>query len=234
MVDYWLNISQKCILCSAPTPQRHSLCEACQESLPKAQHRCHCCDLPLPTQTGCELQLLCGECLKSPPAFDKAICASDYEWPINRLINAFKFQQQLDLGPLLAGQIGKAVMRQSAGVELLLPLPLHAQRLQERGFNQTAELTRVLSQMTGIPWRTDQLQRIRRGEIQHQSKRTLRMRGQRNVFHCKAPLPERVAIIDDVITTGSTAHQAAKQARLAGANYIEIWAIARTAKPDQR
>jgi ComF family protein len=173
---------------------------------------------------------LCGECLGRPPAFDAARVPFLYRPPVDELIAQLKYRGELPLGRLLARQLSSRVA--GGRLDLLLPMPLHRTRLRQRGFNQAAELCRTLSRDTDTPWATDALVRVQAGNPQRGSSRRQRQRNVRNAFRWAAarPCPPRVALVDDVITTGATARAAATCLKRAGAEWVEVWAIARTPK----
>jgi len=118
----------------------------------------------------------------------------------------------------------------AAPPQLLLPVPATAARLRERGFNQAAELARRLALRLGIPWRTGHLLRIREADHQQGLSAPQRRRNMRGAFACRGRLPARVALIDDVITTGATAQAASAALKGAGVEWVEVWAVARTPK----
>jgi ComF family protein len=113
-------------------------------------------------------------------------------------------------------------------VQLLLPVPLQARRLSERGFNQAAELARWLSAYLNIPWAGGRLIRVRDGDHQQASRRSQRRLNVRGAFSCRSPMPRRVALIDDVMTSGATAEEACRTLRRAGVERIDVWTVART------
>lgn len=236
MVNIWSIISQQqttvaCPQCASPTPANMPLCASCRAQLPRITHSCPVCALPRPFANTSP----CGECLRDPPAFDRVRSFYRYASPLDQLIAQFKYQQQLASGRLLARLLGQALkpLPEITTITLLLPMPLHPQRLRERGFNQAAELTRHLSAELAIPWRSDLLTRQQPGASQREAKRAQRWKNVRRAFHC-LPLQGKVAIIDDVVTTGATARAAAQCVRRAGAETIEIWALARTPAPGER
>jgi ComF family protein len=153
-----------------------------------------------------------------------------YRAPIDSLVTGLKYQQQLHFAPLLAGILAELAQQKESGVQLLLPVPMQAQRLRERGFNQAAELARCLSLRLGIPWAADRLFRIRGGDQQQTLKRGQRRRNVCGAFACNGVLPARVALIDDVMTTGATAEEACRSLKAAGAERVEVWTVARTGR----
>jgi ComF family protein len=171
---------------------------------------------------------LCGECIGMPPAFDAATIPFLYAPPVDALISQLKYRGELSVGRLLAGQLSTRV--KARRLDLLLPMPLHRTRLRHRGFNQAAELCRALSRETGVPWAPNRLRRVRAGDTQRGSSRQERRRNVRNAFRWSAATacPPRVALVDDVVTTGATARAAAACLKRAGARWVEVWAVART------
>lgn len=111
----------------------------------------------------------------------------------------------------------------------LLPVPLHARRLRERGFNQSELLASEIAQRLCIPLLTDVLFRTRETAVQSGMNAAARRRNVRGAFAlCDDPLPTHVAIVDDVITTGSTTGEIARLLHAAGVTKVEVWALART------
>ena len=223
-------LQQRCRLCHAALHDAQPLCERCYRALPHLAHACPGCALPLDART--PPGSLCGECLADPPPFDRARAPFRYRAPLNDLVSHFKYHRGLSDGRLLGELLARHIAHEGAGVDLLRPMPWHPGRLRERGFNQAAELVRVVSRVCGIPWRSDRLSRDKPGASQREANRKARLRNVRSAFRCAAkPLPARVALIDDVITTGATARAAALCLKQAGVGWVEIWAVARTPRP---
>ena len=235
-VDMWTRIVQnllpgpRCHLCQAPATAAAALCRACTRDLPWLGAACTHCGLPL---ASAEEDTLCGTCLTDPPPFDRALMPFRYAPPIDRLIGALKFRHDLATGALLGQLLADTVAGRT--VDCLFPIPLHPARLRERGFNQAAELCRVVARAHDIPWDSHSLQRIRTAPTQHTSSRRERLRNLRGAFAWEGGTPPaRVALIDDVMTTGATARAAAVALKRAGVERVEIWAVARTPPPHSR
>lgn len=213
----------RCRLCGAA--HGGALCAPCRAELPALATACPQCAQPL---EGTQARL-CGQCLAHPPGFDAARVPFLYAPPVDRLIAGLKFHERLSDGRMLGSLLAEAVAAASS-VDVLLPIPLHRQRLRERGFNQAAELARTVSRASGIPADYDALARLRAGSPQHQARRRERIRQMRGAFAWQGRHrpPARVALIDDVVTTGATADAAARCLKEAGAEWVEIWAVART------
>lgn len=152
-----------------------------------------------------------------------------YQWPVDRLIKALKYQGRLADGALLGALLAEALVRNGAPApDRLIPVPLHPRKLRRRGFNQAGELANALARHLGFPVDTGLLRRIRQTESQAGLSAAARHRNLRGAFRCdRAPGPDRVALIDDVITTGSTVRAAAACLRRAGVARVDVWAVAR-------
>jgi len=200
------------------------LCPSCYSALPWNRTACLRCATPLSGSQG----LVCGYCLRKPPAFDASLTPLRYQAPVDWLIQAFKFNQRLPQGRLL----GQLLARYLAGQvdelpELIVPVPLHSQRLRERGYNQALELARPLARQLGLVCAPDLVRRTRATAIQSLLAARQRRQNVRGAFELLRPLSARhVAIVDDVIATGSTVGELARVLRRGGAERIEVWAVA--------
>jgi len=219
----------RCRLCGAAPGADTGLCQACLDDLPWLESGCLRCAHPL---AGGVDTLLCGACQKRPPAFDAATALLHYRPPADYLIQRLKFSGELAIGPLLAHLLaGKIAARTTPLPGLLIPVPLHPARLRTRGFNQATELARTLGRRLDVPVDHRLCQRDRRTKPQSLTPLRLRRRNLRGAFSVTGRLPVdgHVAIIDDVLTTGHTADELARVLRRAGAGYVEVWIIARSA-----
>ena len=151
--------------------------------------------------------------------------AFDYAWPIDRLIHLYKYQDRLDLMAVL--QFGLTQLRRP-DVDVLLAVPLSNARLRERGFNQSHELAKRMAQTWQIPVWTD----ITRADGFRQKglSRSERLQNVANVFALQGerdrPFPTRVALIDDVLTTGSTLLSLTQFLKQHGVQQVEAMVIA--------
>ncbi len=180
----------------------------------------------------------CGACLVKPPPLDHCIAALDYAYPWDLLIQRFKFHQALDLRRALLERLDQALdaAQTLPAPDWLLPVPLSAQRLRERGYNQSWELTRDLARRRQLRCAPDMLLRVR--DTRHQIALPTEERAA-NVRHAFAIDPLRVpalrgahvALLDDVMTTGATLHELARSLRQAGASSVQAWVLARTPEP---
>lgn len=233
-VDTFLNIRsfieqillpQQCVLCDADAGKQ-PFCDGCFADLPwLPARRCPVCALPTPDG------LTCGACLKQPPAFSATHCALAYGFPLDALLHHYKYRQRLGLAAALAHLLQTAAPRPET-VDLVIPAPLHPERLQQRGFNQVVELLR--------PWLPPQqlaltaMQNIRNRPHQADLPWTQRTANVKGMYQCSLDLGgKRVALVDDVMTTGATLREMARLARKAGASHVECWVLARTLPPGE-
>lgn len=236
-VNNWLQRAQSlaypthCLLCGAPGQPERDLCSGCDRDLPRLGHCCATCALPLPGA----IATRCARCLQAPPPQAAAVAALDYIAPVDWLVTRLKFNRQLSHGKLLATLLAERLAATGTGVDMLVPVPLHPRRRRERGFNQAAEIAAGLRRRLRLPVRPDLA--IRRRDTGHQAdlparERAANMRGAFQVPAAAAGC--RVAIIDDVITTGHTVAELAGTLVAAGAERVEVWAPARAPAPRGR
>ena len=209
------------------------VCDDCVTRFAPPAHRCARCALALHGTAA-----VCGHCLRDPPPYSGAVAALDYGHPWDGLITRFKFHAALDLAPVLTAHLLQAVQRSSAPhPSLLLPMPLSTQRLGERGYNQAWELARRLGRALHCQADAGLLLRVKDGPHQLAFPRAQRAANVRGAFAVE-PLrrselrDRRVALIDDVMTTGATAAEAARVLLQAGAADVQVWVLARTPHPD--
>lgn len=213
-----------CALCGATSPGRF-LCAGCSNDLPHhSEPACPVCALPsLDSHT-------CGGCLRQAPAFDRTLAAFSYGFPIDRLLHAFKYSGNLDVANVLAEPLAR-LADPLPRPDLLLPMPLHAARLKERGFNQALEIARPISRWLGIQLVADACERTRDTPTQAGLKWKERRRNVRGAFACKLDVAgKKVAVLDDVMTTGATLDELSRMLRGRGATEVSAWVVARTLK----
>ena len=177
---------------------------------------------------------MCGACLHAPPRFERAIAAFDYAFPWDRVIAEFKFRHRLEWAGPLARLLARAAQASHAEVDLVTAVPLAAQRLRERGYNQAWEIARRVARDLNLPARPDLLLRWRDTPHQVQLDRRERDANLRGAFmpgdaDARLAVQGRcVALVDDVLTTGTTADEATRALLEAGACSVQLWVLART------
>jgi ComF family protein len=231
LVHRWLRNAQvlwpsTCVLCRSTAQPLLDICMPCAVDLPANPSACPRCALPLQHT---HASTLCGRCQRHSPKFDVSVVPYRYAYPIDHLIQRLKFGNQVSCGRVCGTLFANAwLARRAQKPEIILPVPLGTRRYRMRGYNQAHELARAISRGIKVPVRTDLLERVRETTEQLGLKRKERRRNVRGAFELTAELTaKRIAIIDDVVTTGSTVNEIARVLRRAGAQHIEVWAIAR-------
>ena len=206
------------------------VCEPCLQRFAPLRPRCARCAAVLPVALP-----RCGDCVRTASAFEACVTGADYADPWDHLIAGFKFHQKTELAAALCTLLLRAIRAAQDGAPpaLLVPVPLSDQRLRERGYNQAWELARRLARRLGVPARADVLQRGRDTPHQIGMTRAERERNLSDAFWVEPRWRHRlqgahVALVDDVLTTGATAHAAALALTRAGAGRVDAWVVART------
>lgn len=236
----WLNellfalIPGTCILCQARTYRHLDLCVDCESNLPRVTHACRQCGLPVGSGSA-----LCGRCIVSPPIYERCFAPFVYTWPIDKLVNDFKNHDRIILGKMLAHAMANAYMAATSPEhfpDILLPVPLHKRRLRARGFNQSLEIAEVLADMSGTRLDNRLCRRVTDATPQKSLNARQRKHNLKGAFVLdRSPQGERVAIVDDVVTTGATVGEIGRLLLSHGALRVEVIALARTLRvPESR
>ncbi len=217
-----------CVLCGGPgQPPDLDLCAACELDLLPNSPACARCGDPLAGNAGGTL--VCGACIRRKPHFHATYCAFRYTYPLDRLVLGLKFHGAIAHGRVLGTLLGQRVSSQAlvALPDLIVPTPLSDARFRERGYNQATELGRPVSRILGIPLRTDLVVRQRHTREQAALTRKDRRKNVRGAFAATALVTDAsIAVLDDVVTTGSTANELARVLLGAGAREVQVWAVA--------
>jgi ComF family protein len=209
-----------CLLCGADAG-RGLICAGCRADLPPA---------PSPACPQCGEATThgerCGACLKDPPAFARTVALFRYEFPVDRIIHALKYAHRLPVAAWLGDRLAAALADDPP--ELVVPLPLHPERLRERGFNQSAEIARALARRLARPLEIHAVERTRATPPQAGLPLKERSGNVRGAFECCSDLGGRsVLLVDDVMTSGATLRECARVLRLHGAGPITVAVAAR-------
>jgi len=214
-------LPETCVLCASSSTVGLRFCAPCFATLPRiGASRCRVCALPLTSGE------LCGRCTNHPPHYDGVRAPYAYVFPLDALIHAYKYRGDLSLAPALADALTDAGAPQ---VDALVPMPLSAARLRERGFNQAQELARIVGRRLRLPVLSRACRKVKDTPPQAALEWSARKRNVRGAFVCDADLSGyRVAIVDDVMTTGATLDELARVIKRAGAVEVQGWVVART------
>jgi ComF family protein len=218
--------------------QGMDLCANCLLDLPWLGRICRHCGLPLNMGDGA----VCGGCARIAEAAQPAgfIAALIYEFPVDHMVQSLKYGKRRAWGrvlaELLAIRVAEELQSQSYSLpDVLLPVPLHPWREWRRGFNQADEICCWLGRTFSLPVRAGMLRRVRHTQNQASLPKAQRLANLHNAFdlpagqrgnHRSELQGLRVAIVDDVVTTGATTRELLKLLLAAGAE-PQIWAVAR-------
>lgn len=155
----------------------------------------------------------------------------DYAYPIDHCVRSLKFRGERVFARVLGALLAKAARNSGCPFpDLVIPVPLHPARYRGRGFNQAAEIARHAAARLGLPVETRVLTRLLPTREQSGLSVAERRRNIRGAFRVVRTIAaRRVVLVDDVLTTGSTASEAARALNAAGVAEIELWALARVA-----
>lgn len=225
------SISQKiqfpaiCNLCSQYHNNLSAICEFCSELLISIGSQCEICALPIPQSS----TMTCGKCLKKKPWFDKVFVNYIFEEPLRTILHDFKYKEGLYLTSFLTDLMFQNFDDDLSKTECLIPVPLHLNKLKARGFNQSALLAKKLAKQLNLPVGLDYCQKTLNTLAQAGLKWDQRSKNLKNAFRLKKTIPyKNITLIDDLITTGSTANELAKVLKNHGIEKVYLWCVART------
>lgn len=215
-------LKQPCVLCGAMS-KRGLWCEACDADLPYLRgNLCEQCALPISSGK------ICGHCLAHPPLFTRSTAAFAYTFPVNKLIQQFKYAEQLALARALAAPLLATIARDDLP-DVIIAMPLHRNKLKQRAYNQALLIAQFLAHELHIELLTHACERV--VDTAPQSTLPFKQRGKnmRNAFVCHVDLSgKKVALVDDVLTSGATLNALARVVQQQGAREIQTWVVART------
>lgn len=214
--------AQPCALCGGMSHDG-LWCAACDSALPYlAEKHCPICALPV---SGGEI---CGQCLKHKPLFTSTTAVFGYSFPLDKLIQSMKYGGQLALANAFAEKLAQRIDRNKLP-DCIIPMPLHPARLRERGFNQSQLLAAGIARELDVDLLPEACRRVRDTPPQTALPWKERKKNVRDAFCCDADLTgKRVALVDDVMTTGASLNALAKNVKKCGAAEINVWVVART------
>ncbi len=209
-----------CLLCNE-ADHGLAICRSCLADLPwQAENCCQQCGLTSNSP-------ICGRCLNQPPAFAQTHAVFQYAYPMDALIPHYKYHHALHLSQTLGELLAQKFINQT--IDRLIPMPMHPYRIRERGFNQSLELAKVVSKITKIQVDAFGCQRLKHTPPQASLAHKDRIKNVKGVFACNTDFTgQRIALIDDVMTTGASLNELAKVIKKAGAIEVSCYVLART------
>jgi ComF family protein len=220
-----------CIACGVAVCDPHALCAACWCKLGHIERPyCERLGTPFPVDYGAALHSPAA--LADPPVFRRARAVARYDDVARDLVHRLKYGDRLDLARAMGAMMRHAGAELLADADVMVPVPLHRWRLWGRRFNQSDQLARVISRLSGVPCETGCMLRVRRTSPQVGLTRTQRRENLQGAFKipdASRPLIQgrRVLLVDDVLTTGATANAVSRALLRAGATDVDVLAFAR-------
>ena len=225
-----LTVPGLCWLCRMPLTLGHwGICSVCTRATRQHASLCPQCGLP-----AAHTVIPCGRCLQKPPPWQRLVTVSDYVPPLSGLIHQLKFSRRSETASALSRLLLLEVLQARRVSALPLPdrlvsVPLWQRRHWRRGFNQSDLLAAPLAKWLGCGYTSGALTRKTQGKIQHRLSARLRRHNLDNAFSLEIPVKGlHIAIVDDVVTTGSTVGEIARLLERHGAASIQIWCLCRT------
>lgn len=220
-----------CLLCSGPAPLGQAgLCPRCRAKMaPLAGGLCPGCGGVLEPEEG----ELCRGCRASPPPFDLARSYTAYLGAAREMVLAFKYARRPGLARAMAGLMAPWAaekLAEAGGFDVLVPVPLHPKRLRERGYNQAALLARRIAGALKMPVDYTGLARVKPTAPQTGLEVDARFKNVKGAFRLLGKEPfgsKRVALVDDVLTSGATAAECAKTLKQGLARRVVVLTFAR-------
>lgn len=219
----WLRAA-RCTLCGTRLSDARDFCHGCERSLPLLTSCCTRCAVPL---AGGLDTSICGACQQHPPKYVSVQAPFRYAPPVDRLVQGAKYGGRLDWIDLLGRQLARHAVARAGAVDAVIAVPLHRSRLRRRGYNQSLELLRPLAKQLALPV-CHGLERVRATPPQTQLSLAERRRSVRDAFVAKRQFDGlRLALVDDVMTSGATVDAVTRCLLQAGAASVEVWIVAR-------
>lgn len=219
-------LNKTCELCLEINNEAGFICSRCEDSLPLVKYRCHICAIPLPNAG------YCGQCLHKKPAFDYSHSSFTYAAPIDTWLQRLKSNRRIEWAHKLASLMIQRKPDELAHVDAFTFVPSTRWSLMKRGYNPAELIARELGRALNKPV-IAQLATRSHGRDQKELNRHQRISNVGLHFHPTQKNllnNEHIMLIDDVMTTGSTAHSMALILKGAGASKVGVWCLARTPK----
>jgi ComF family protein len=211
-----------CFYCLAKTNQ--VWCIECEKDFIRETSRCSVCAKNSVSSS------VCGSCLYQAPYYSSTEVLFNYEYPTTELIKAFKYNKKPELAKVFAEQLSRIIRKKNVLLpQTIVPVPLHKKRQRDRGYNQSLEIAKEISKQLCVKLNPHLCNRTTNTDPQSSLPMKTRKKNVKGAFSLGyGQVPKHIAIIDDVITTGSTINELAALLKKAGCQRIDVWAIAKT------
>jgi ComF family protein len=225
-----------CELCLQQCDGEINICHRCRPFIVRGGQHCISCALPLPVNLAEQMPRQCGQCLAQPPSLDRCFSLCDYTTVAAALIQAIKYQQRKPVTKMLSQLLAESLRhqyRQDSLPTLIIPVPLHRLKLFYRGFNPAQQIAYIVGRELAIKSDVTLIKKIHATPDQHGLNKKQRRQNLNNAFSGSTQLQRfcHIAIIDDVVTTGTTANTIATLAKKHGVKRVDCWSLARTPSP---
>lgn len=218
-----LRLPAICSLCNQYHQGRLAICTDCNVYLTTLGPACQHCAHPVPDVHF----LVCGQCCIKKPDIDYVFTRYQFEEPLRTLLHAFKYRENLHLLSYLGTLMNHSLPLDDYQTECLVPVPMHPKRLRQRGFNHAAELTKYLSRSLNRPYDLSLCQKRINTKPQAGLNARERRTNLRNTFASKPTPYQHITLIDDLLTTGSTANELARVLKKQGVRRVDLLCCAR-------
>lgn len=220
-------VAPSCQLCGLPNDSTHThICSSCQSLLPRNHTHCQRCALPMASPG------VCGPCQTTPQPIEHIIAPYRFEFPMAQCVQQFKNQSKLWRLNFLADEFVQGLsLAGRPWPDVIIPIPSHTKRHLKRGYCHTTLLAKRIGQITGIPVDCHLVRRTRYQQPQSQMSRAQRLKLSKSHFSLREPATlqgQRVALLDDVVTTGRTLKAVAERLQPLKPKSIQGWALCRT------
>lgn len=217
-------LAKSCLLCQLPNEKAALLCQACLSYFEPIKRYCPQCRNRTPVKA------LCPTCLANPPHFNQLICYYYYNQPLQWLLQQFKYHQSLYLSHILSNLLLKPLQQDKIKLpQCLIPVPLHRKRMQQRGYNQANEIAKILASNLNVNLDNTSAKRLINTPAQASLEQAKRHTNVKKAFACNLLNYNHIAIVDDIVTTGSTVNSLCQAIKQTNPDIkIDIWCLART------
>jgi ComF family protein len=213
-----------CLVCQLSFRKKSPICWGCENKIKILHQLCYFCSEP----TFDKEQHICLKCHYQASNIRKIFVFYEYAEPLKTLITDFKFYHGYDLLDYLTEIFILRLPEEAKKTQCLIPVPLHRKKHAQRGYHQTQMLAKSLSKKLSIPYQLQYCKKIQVTAPQSQLKRDARLKNLKNAFSFQKPPYQRITLVDDIITTGSTIQTIAQGFQSLGVEQIDVWCLAKS------